>query len=148
MAQVDQQPQQQQPPLVQLNVQPPPPFLQFPGDPPVGWAQWYHSLQTYLLAAGIDALSGIRKKALLEHCLGTEGQRILATLPTVAPAQQLVKAGGQQPQEDAEELLYRNVVDDLDAHFGSHVTVITERHRFRQRSQAQGGTIRQFVATL
>ena len=104
--------------------------------------------QTYLLAAGIDALSGIRKKALLEHCLGTEGQRILATLPTAVSEQQLVEAGGQQPQEDAEELLYRNVVNALDAHFGSHVTVVTERHRFRPRSQAQSETIRQFIAAL
>ena len=63
-------------------------------------------------------------------------QRILATLLTAASAQQLVQADGQQPQVDAEELQYRNVVDALDAHFGSHVTVITERHRFRQRSQA------------
>ncbi|XP_062513453.1 uncharacterized protein LOC134189228 [Corticium candelabrum] len=109
---------------------------------------WYHLFQTYLLAAGIDALSGIRKKALLEHCLGTEGQRILATLPTAVSEQQLVEAGGQQPQEDAEELLYRNVVNALDAHFGSHVTVVTERHRFRPRSQAQSETIRQFIAAL
>ena len=148
MIQVDQQPQKQQPRLFQLNVPPPPPFLQFLGDPSVDWAQRYHSFQTYLHCSRVDALSDMRKKALLEHWLGTEGQRILATLPTAASAQQLVEADGQPPQEDAEELLYRNVVDALHAHFGSHVTVITERHRFRQRRQAQGETIRQFIALL
>lgn len=96
--------------------------------------RWYHAFQTYLLAAGIDALPVPRKLALLEHCLGTEGQCILSTIDIQHPAE------GQAR--------YQQVVDALDAHFGSRVTVITERHRFRQRIQASGESIKQFVSAL
>ena len=125
-----------------ISVQPPSPFLQFPGDPPVEWSRWYHEFETYLLAAGLDALHDRRKKALLEHCLGTEGQRVFATLDV--PQQQ----PANDEQQSAEAQQYQRIVSELTAHFGTQVTVITERHRFRQRSQVAGETIKQDVSAL
>ena len=69
------------------------------------------------------------------HCLGTEGQRVLATLDV--PQQQPTN----DEQQPAEAQQYQRIVSELTAHFGTQATVITERHRFRQRSQAAGETI-------
>ena len=140
MAEADQQQQSLRAPPI--SEQPPSPFLQFPGDPPVEWSRWYHACETYLLAAGLDALSDRRNKALLEHCLGTEGQRVLATLDV--PQQQ----PANDEQQPAEAQQYQRIVSELTAHFGTQATVITERHRFRQRSQAAGENIKQYVSAL
>ena len=93
-----------------------------------------------MLAAGLDALPDRRKKALLEHCLGTEGQRVLATLDV---PQQQPASDEQQP---AEEQQYQRIVSELTAYFGTQATVITERHQFPHRSQAAGETIKQYVS--
>ena len=37
--------------------------------------------QTYLIASGAIDYPAVRKRALLLHCLGTEGQTIFNTLP-------------------------------------------------------------------
>ena len=140
MAEADQQQQSLRAPPI--SVQPPSPFLQFSGNPPVEWSRWYHAFETYLLAAGLDALPDRRKKALLEQCLGTEGQRVLATLDV--PQQQ--PANDEQQPTEAQQ--YQRIVSELTAHFGTQATVITERHRFRQRSQAAGETIKQYVSAL
>ncbi|XP_062503720.1 uncharacterized protein LOC134180560 [Corticium candelabrum] len=140
IAEADQQQQSLRAPPI--SVQPPSPFLQFPGDPPVEWSRWYHAFETYLLAAGLEALPDRQKKALLQHCLGTEGQRLLATL--YVPQQQ----PANDEQQPAEAQQYQRTLSELTAHFGTEATVITERHLFRQRSQAAGETIKQYVSAL
>ena len=61
---------------------PPAPFLANPGDPPVPWHRWFKSFQTYLVACGLDdkSVSDARRRAILLHCLGTEGQRVFSSL--------------------------------------------------------------------
>ncbi|KAL1448373.1 hypothetical protein MTO96_044082 [Rhipicephalus appendiculatus] len=63
---------------------PPPPFLLSPGRPVVPWEQWHRMFHTYLLASGATEFSPERRRAILIHCLGTEGQRIFNTLPATA----------------------------------------------------------------
>lgn len=65
-----------------FSLPPPDPFLAVPGEPPVLWTRWVESFNTYIDALGLsdEQLTGKRKKALLVHCLGTEGQRVLAAL--------------------------------------------------------------------
>ena len=59
----------------------PPQFLPEPGTPVLPWTQWLSAFQNYLLAMDGSSFSAARKKAILLHCLGMEGQRIYDTLP-------------------------------------------------------------------
>lgn len=63
-----------------LNLPAPTPFPNTPGEPPVLWDQWISSFKSYLLATGVDSQSPERKRAILAHCLGTKGQRVLEQL--------------------------------------------------------------------
>ena len=56
-------------------------FLDEPGEPNVPWTQWFSAFETYIIATGGESFSAQRKKAILLHCLGFEGQRIYNSLP-------------------------------------------------------------------
>lgn len=60
---------------------PPPPFLPTPGCPSLPWEEWEQTFTVYLLASGAAELPPQRRKAILLHCLGAEGQRVYRTLP-------------------------------------------------------------------
>ena len=66
------------------GVHPLPPFLSCPGEPSTDWRAWLTAFDTYLTASGLNAaeVRDERKRALLLHCIGIEGQRIFATLGT------------------------------------------------------------------
>ncbi|CAN8016596.1 unnamed protein product [Ixodes persulcatus] len=68
-----------------MSLATPPPFLPAPGRPAIPWKQWRRVFQNYLLALGGDAHEPARRKALLLHCLGVEGQRVFYTLPETHP---------------------------------------------------------------
>ncbi|KAJ8402773.1 hypothetical protein AAFF_G00364450 [Aldrovandia affinis] len=72
-------------PAVEMNVSaflsPIQPFLATPGDPPLPWKIWKQQFSTYLLATGLTTAPKEQQLAILLHSLGTEGQRIFATLP-------------------------------------------------------------------
>ena len=63
-----------------FTLPPPDPFLPLPGDPVIPWKQWKSSFETYLLATGLDSATSERKRAILLHLLGAEGNRIFNTL--------------------------------------------------------------------
>lgn len=60
-------------------------FLPALGDPTIPFKTWEQMFQNYLLVIDVEGqeLSEARKRALLLHCLGTEGQRIFCMLPCV-----------------------------------------------------------------
>ena len=112
-----------------LGLSTPQPFFQFRGEPPVSWERWYPAFETYLLASGISSFPEVRRRAILLHCLGLEGQRIFDMLDPVSRS-------------------YDHVVAALRSHFGKEGNVMSERYRFRQRSQQEGESIKQFVLAL
>ncbi|KAH6919754.1 hypothetical protein HPB50_029259 [Hyalomma asiaticum] len=90
-----------------LGLAPPPFFLATPGRPPLPWEQWEQMFNVYLVESGAAKFAPERRKAILLHCLGAEGQRIYETLPAgltaAAPAvpsaaATAVKDGEKQPQ--------------------------------------------------
>lgn len=111
-----------------MTFPPPPAFLPFPGEPPVPWTRWHESFETYFLALGLTEVSDGRKRAILVHCLGIEGQRILATLGTAKK--------------------YADCVTLLAGHFAAPQSVILRRILFRQRRQRPGESVHQYVADL
>ncbi|PAA89168.1 hypothetical protein BOX15_Mlig023350g2, partial [Macrostomum lignano] len=122
-----------------INISPPEQFLPQPGPPTRPWNEWKSLFDNYLMAAGLDTLPDVRKRALLLHCLGAEGQRIFAAMQP-PPSQN--SDGEQTP------LGFDETVKLLKEQFGGKTNVVAERHRFRQRGQRPGEKIADFVAAL
>ena len=110
----------------------PNPLLATPGEPPVPWSRWILSFKTYLTASGLDATEILdpRRRAILIHCLGAEGQRIFGQL------------------DDTITGMYDKAVDELEKYFGPKTSVMIERYRFRQRIQGHGEPVKQYVAAI
>ncbi|KAH7936937.1 hypothetical protein HPB49_021733 [Dermacentor silvarum] len=68
------------------GISPPPPFLVSPGTPAIPWPRWLRLFENFTLASGASELSAARRRALLLHCLGPEGQRIFDALPPPPPS--------------------------------------------------------------
>ncbi|KAH7984845.1 hypothetical protein HPB52_024495 [Rhipicephalus sanguineus] len=73
---------------------PPPFFLATPGRPPLPWEQWEQLFNVYLVASGAAEFTPARRKAILLHCLGPEGQRSTAAAPPVPSAAALAVKDG------------------------------------------------------
>ena len=65
------------------SVPSPPPFLPHVGEPPIPFETWRKIFDNYMLVihARGDAWPDARRRAVLLHCLGPEGQRLFYTLP-------------------------------------------------------------------
>ncbi len=109
----------------------PTPFLPCPGEPTIPFDTCLRMFQNYLLVvcSSGDAWPVERKRALLLHCLGTEGQKLFYTLPNQGDS-----------MEDA--------IATFKAHFSLRRNIVAEHHAFRKRVQATGETIIQYVAAL
>ncbi len=116
--------------MADIALPPPAPFLALPGEPPIPWTRWLQSFETFLLAVGLTDVSAARKKALLLHCLGAEGQRVLGAL----------ESGTTSDYDTAVEL--------LNAHFAAPQSALLRRFLFRQRHQLPGESVQQYVANL
>jgi len=100
-------------------------FLASPGEPAVPWKRWVENFKIYLTASGLNTVAADRKRAILFHCLGTEGQRLAQSLEQIDT--------------------YDNAVTALENYFGPKKSVMMERYIFRQRAQKPGENIQQFT---
>ncbi|XP_049274300.1 uncharacterized protein LOC119403484 [Rhipicephalus sanguineus] len=134
---------------------PPPFFLATPGRPPLPWEQWEQMFNVYLVVSGAAEFTPARRKAILLHCLGPEGQRIYQTLPAgstaAAPpvpsaAALAVKDGDKSAAATSDE--YDTALVALRHHFSTTCNVVVERHRFHRRRQHSGESVHDFVAAL
>lgn len=109
----------------------PPPFLSVNGEPPIPFETWQKNFQNYMIViqATGDAWPETRRRAVLLHCLGTEGQRLFYTLPDQGNT-------------------FDEAMTALKKHFVPKVNVVACRHTFRQRVQRADETITQYVAAL
>ncbi|KAL1451247.1 hypothetical protein MTO96_006304 [Rhipicephalus appendiculatus] len=131
---------------------PPPPFLPAQGRPPVPWPQRLRMFETFLLASGASDFMPERRKALLLHSLGIEGQRIFFTLPP--HASETAPSGSTATETDEVKKLaaapssYEQAVAALTQHFASASNVVVECHRFCRRTQQPCESIQEYVAAL
>lgn len=79
-------------------------------------------LDNYLLASDLMSASNDRKKALLLHSLGAEGQRIFYTLPVLSPT---VSAGKTTSGPTIN--VYEQAFLILEKHFSLIVNIVAER---------------------
>ncbi len=99
------------------SVPSPPPFLSGSGEPPLPFDTWQKIFQNYMIViqATGDAWPEARRRAVLLHCLGTEGQRLFYTLPDTGTT-------------------FEEAMTALQKHFVPKVNVVACRHTFRQRA--------------
>ena len=110
-------------------------FLDKPGPITMPWKTCVAQFENYLVASGGTNYPVARKKALLLHCLGKEGQRVFQNLPD-----------HDNPPAGASE--YDKALLVLEKHFGLKINVVAERYKFRQRAQSPGETAQDYVASL
>ncbi|XP_077520911.1 uncharacterized protein LOC144132400 [Amblyomma americanum] len=141
---------------------PPPPFLPVPGRPAVPWSQWVRLFKNYMLASGASDFSAERRKALLIHSLGVEGQRTFTLPGSAKDAKEGESATAKDLPADSEgastRLLpkqtetapspYDDAVTALGNHFNTRTNIVVERHRFRKRVQQPGESINEYVVAL
>lgn len=110
--------------VVAMNFAFPPPYLPAPGRAVILWKKWQRMFDNSVLASGADTDSPECRRALLVHCLGIEGQRILYTLsedtPTEASEPSTSKAATAFMPD-----VYDATLADLEAHFTS-INVVVE----------------------
>lgn len=106
-------------------------FLPCPGEPAISFKTWVRMFENYLLVihANGDEWPEARRRALLLHYLGSEGQRIFHTLPNTGDS---LAAAIAAPKE----------------HFMLTVNVVVEHHTFRKRVQRPQESIVQYIASL
>ncbi|KAL3181490.1 hypothetical protein MRX96_036844 [Rhipicephalus microplus] len=123
------------------GISPPPPFLETPGTPAIPWHRWFRLFQNFVLASGADEWPATRRRALLLHCLGPEGQRISDALTAPPPPQPPLSTEATKKQTPAHTAAasppdpYDVAVDTLAHYFTTTVNVRVERHHFRERRQ-------------
>ncbi|KAL1420155.1 hypothetical protein MTO96_004579 [Rhipicephalus appendiculatus] len=133
----------------------------------IPWTRWIRLFENFLLASGAADLPAPRRRALLLHCLGPEGQRIFDALPTTPTAPQLptteplaaaatstgeVKDRGVASKQEAAATSLSDVYDAareiLERHFAGARNIRLERHHFRERRQLHGESIPDFAFAL
>ena len=100
------------------------------GDPnqvSQNWEKWKKAFQYFLGASGIT--NDARKKAILSHMIGLEGQEIFETL---------------SPTGDS----YEHALEALSDHFSVRKNIPFERSVFHQAKQKPGESVEQFVTRL
>ncbi|XP_054759514.2 uncharacterized protein K02A2.6-like [Lytechinus pictus] len=130
------------------NLQPPPYFLPTPGTPAMPWKQWKGLFDVYLVASAANKFNEDRRRALLLHCLGAEGQRVFHTLPSTSSGTSSAIAGSSTETGAGESCSYAEAIDRLDNHFLPTVNVVAERYRFRQRGQMPDEPVETYVCAL
>lgn len=110
-----------------IGLAPPPPFLPQPGRPPVPWTQWHQIFENYLVASGVSDVPPERRKALLLHSLGVEGQRVSSSLPLPTDASQTGESTADDKLPEASKAaavqpsVYGEAVATLKHHFTSSI---------------------------
>uniref|UniRef100_L7M305 Putative tick transposon n=1 Tax=Rhipicephalus pulchellus TaxID=72859 RepID=L7M305_RHIPC len=134
---------------------PPSVFLATPSRPPLPWEQWEKMFNVYLVTSGAAEFAPGRRKAILLHCLGAEGQRIYQTLPAGSSAAAPAAPGAAALADEDGDKSAAATSDEYDTalvalrhHFSTSCNVVVERHRFHRCCQHSGESIHDFVAAL
>ncbi|KAH8022006.1 hypothetical protein HPB51_020616 [Rhipicephalus microplus] len=99
-------------------------------------------LETHLLASGATKFLPQRRRIILIHCLGTEGQRILNTLPADAATTPTASGTPTTPN------VYDVALAALRQHLASSSNVVVDCYWFHCRYQSTGVSVADFVVAM
>lgn len=128
------------------NIAAPPTYLAEPGKPKCTWLQWRRMFENYMIACDLASAEPVRKRAVLLHALGAEGQRIFYSLPAASNTSTTITTSSTDDNEQSNE--YMVALQILEAHFSPTVNVVAERFKFRQRAQWPGENIDDYIASI
>ncbi|XP_037546466.1 zinc finger protein 814-like [Nematolebias whitei] len=112
-----------------IILSPPPPFLPYPGEPPMLWLKWLKAFEHYIHALDEKELADSTKLMLLRNSLGSEGEHVFSTL---------LKS----------DTTYTTAISALTDHFRLDHASQVHHLKFHQRVQMPGETVDQFVSAL
>ena len=92
-----------------FNLPAPRPFLPDPGKPRIPWKDWIRLFYNYMTATNYAELASNRKKAVLLHLIGLEGQTVYYCLRT---------------DTQIANNTYEQVSQCLESHFADEVNVV------------------------
>ena len=101
-----------------------------PSKPSTRWKRWVKSLEIYIVAVNIK--DNNRKKALLLHFLGEDGQDLYDTIKEIEP-----------PTNQ-----YEHAIEKLNAFFLPKKNIPYERHLFNSLKQNSNETIGAYCSRL
>lgn len=113
--------------MAALGLAPPRSFMEVQGEPPIPWNHWKTLFQNFLLATDMVTKADSQKMALLRHCLGTEGQRVV---------------------QHIDKATLTELITACDTVFTKKTNVMVQRFAFRNREQKLGEPITDFVRSL
>lgn len=122
----------------QSGLNPPVPFLPRPGEPLIKWSDWKDYFLNYVAVLeeeNEDEFSQSRKKKMLLHSLGPEGNRVFNQMEKKV-----------RPPDSGNVFL--DALEDLDAHYHPPVCVGISRYEFFQRKQGKMEPAEDYVAAL
>ncbi|KAH7973957.1 hypothetical protein HPB49_007900 [Dermacentor silvarum] len=126
------------------GIAPPDPFLPTPGRSVQPWSRWHDMFKVCLVASGASEFSPERRRALLLHSLGPEGQRIFNTLSVSQAAEKTEEEKGSAATPD----MYESAVAALAKHFDTTCNLVVEHHQFHCRIQSPGESIQEYMTAL
>ena len=130
-------------------VSPPHSFLESPGTPEIPWVRWVKMFQNFMLASIAKDFDDERKRAILLHSLGIEGQRIFYSLPELEKdTKGKIKIEPGETFTDTDDSVYVQSLLMLERHFKPSQNKLTARIKFKQRSQLPGETVDEFLLAL
>ncbi|KAJ1137876.1 hypothetical protein NDU88_004272 [Pleurodeles waltl] len=115
------------------------------------WEDWRESFETSLEAVEGITSETSRKLALLKHCLGIEGRKVLKTLPEATPSVTTSHEGDGDEVLEAGDILSDvqvNAMKALEDNYGKKTIIVVERHKLFSRSQLPGKSVEQYVSAL
>ncbi|KAJ1103207.1 hypothetical protein NDU88_000634 [Pleurodeles waltl] len=126
---------------MQQSIAPPPPFVPNPASPDADWEQRKEAFEAYLDALEGETFTHKRKFAILRHCLGNEGRKILKYVPKVSVITDVGEGDGVEDE-------YETAIKSLDTRFKRCRNVTLERHQFYKRVQVDGESASSYVGAL
>lgn len=115
-----------------MQFEPPAKLLHAKGDPPIPWTRWKEEFLTYMKAIDGDRMGNERKKNILLHCLGSEGQAVFRNLPAV--------------QEDLSS--FEDVLAHMECRFKPTTSIALNRYTFYTRTQRETESFDDFLTAL
>ncbi|XP_078528654.1 NACHT, LRR and PYD domains-containing protein 12-like [Lissotriton helveticus] len=124
--------------IFEMQFDPPAKFLQVKGDPPMPWSRWKEEFFNYMRAIDGERMGSERKKSILLHCLGSEGQEVFRTLP------QITVASGSGDSLN----VYTEALSRLEKRFKPTANIALNRFKFYTRAQKQEESFDDFLTAL
>ena len=122
------------------NLQPPEKFSFKPEE----WSDWMKTFRRYRNASKLSKEDGVTQRDTLLYTMGSEGEKIFATLKF----ETLTIGEGADARQVPEDEDFERLVKKFDDYFLVKRNIIHERTKFQERKQLESETVEEFYRAL